>query len=76
MVSAINSLGYQVVPRAENYQFVKPGPGGADQLLNHVDEHVNEFQGVGVEKEMKGFQGAGFAGLYFNRYDAVLITAP
>lgn len=26
LVGAITGLGYQVVPGAENYQFVKPGP--------------------------------------------------
>jgi hypothetical protein len=28
LADAIARLGYQVVPGAENYQFVKPGPGG------------------------------------------------
>ena len=30
LVSAIAELGYEVVPGAEKYQFVKPGPGGTD----------------------------------------------
>jgi hypothetical protein len=30
LVSAITDLGYQVVPGAEKYQFVKPGPGDTD----------------------------------------------
>ena len=30
LVSAITELGYEVVPGAEKYQFVKPGPGGTD----------------------------------------------
>ncbi len=28
LAEAIARLGYQVVPGAEKYQFVKPGPGG------------------------------------------------
>jgi len=30
LAEAIARLGYQVVPGAEKYQFVKPGPGGTD----------------------------------------------
>jgi hypothetical protein len=30
LAKAIARLGYQVVPGAEKYQFVKPGPGGAE----------------------------------------------
>jgi hypothetical protein len=30
LVSAIEELGYEVVPGAEKYQFAKPGPGGTD----------------------------------------------
>ena len=34
---AIARLGYQVVPRAAKYQFVKPGPGGADAGSIKID---------------------------------------
>ena len=30
LVSATTDLGYQVVPGAEKYQFLKLGPGGTD----------------------------------------------
>ena len=29
LAEAVSRLGYQVVPGAEKYQFVKPGPGGS-----------------------------------------------
>jgi len=34
---AIAVLGYQVVPKAAKYQFVKPGPGGADAGSIKID---------------------------------------
>lgn len=37
MAEAIDRLGYQVVSGAENYQFVKPGPGGADAGSVKID---------------------------------------
>jgi hypothetical protein len=37
-------------------------------------EAQSELQRFGEEKEMEGFQGAGFSGLYFNRYYAVLMA--
>jgi hypothetical protein len=37
LAEAIARLGYQVVPGAENYQFVKPGPGGAEADSIKID---------------------------------------
>jgi len=37
LAKAIAKLGYQVVPGAEKYQFVKPGPGGADAGSIKID---------------------------------------
>jgi len=37
LVSAITDLDYKVVPGAEKYQFVKPGPGGADAGSIKID---------------------------------------
>ena len=37
LVSAIEELGYQVVPGAEKYQFVKPGPDGTDAGSIKID---------------------------------------
>jgi hypothetical protein len=38
LAGAIARLGYQVVPGAEKYQFVKPGPGGHSSR-QHQDRH-------------------------------------
>lgn len=37
LAEAIDRLGYQVVTGAEKYQFVKPGPGGADAGSVKID---------------------------------------
>lgn len=37
LAEAIARLGYQVVPGAEKYQFVKPGPGGAQAGSVKID---------------------------------------
>lgn len=37
LANAITRLGYQVVPGAEKYQFVKPGPGGTDAGSIKID---------------------------------------
>ena len=54
MVSAITGLGYQVVPGAENYQFVKPGPGGTDAGSVKIDILTGPqscFQGTRVKAD-------------------------
>ena len=37
LASAISGLGYEVVPGAEKYQFVKPGPGGGETGSVKID---------------------------------------
>ena len=44
LVSALAALDYRVVPGAENYQFVKPGPGGTDAGSVKIDILTGVFQ--------------------------------
>ena len=56
IVSAITDLGYQVVPGAENYQFVKPGPGGTDAGSVKIDILTGPqscFQGTQVKADTR-----------------------
>jgi hypothetical protein len=54
LAEAIARLGYQVVPGAEKYQFVKPGPGGVETGSIKIDILTgpqNHFQGTGVKAD-------------------------
>lgn len=56
LAEAIARLGYQVVPGAENYQFVKPGPGGAEAGNVKIDILTgpqNLFQGTRVKTDAR-----------------------
>ncbi len=56
LVSAITDLGYQVVPGAEKYQFVKPGPGGTDVFGVKIDILTgpqSRFQGTRVKVDVR-----------------------
>jgi hypothetical protein len=56
IASAITSLGYQVVPGAENYQFFKPGPGGTDAGSFKIDILTGPqscFQGTHVKADTR-----------------------
>ena len=53
MAEAIARLGYQVVPGAEKYQFVKSGPAGAEEGSVKIDILTgpqSRFQGTKVKK--------------------------
>ena len=56
LADAIARLGYQVVPGAENYQFVKPGPGGVKAGSIKIDILTGpqgRFQGTRVRADTR-----------------------
>ena len=56
LADAITRLGYQVVPGAENYQFVKPGPGGVKAGSIKIDILTGpqgRFQGTRVRADTR-----------------------
>ncbi len=56
LAEAISRLGYQVVPGAENYQFVKPGPGGVKAGSVKIDILTGPqscFQGTRVKADTR-----------------------
>ena len=56
LAEAIGRLGYQVVPGAEKYQFVKPGPGGTDAGSVKIDILTGPqscFQGTRVRADTR-----------------------
>ena len=56
LADAIGRLGYQVVPGAENYQFVKPGPGGVKAGSIKIDILTGpqgRFQGTTVRADTR-----------------------
>ncbi len=56
LASAITGLDYKVVPGAENYQFVKSGPGGADTgsvKINILTGPQSCFQGTRVKADTR-----------------------
>ena len=56
LAEAIAKLGYQVVPGAEKYQFVKPGPGGAETGSIKIDILTGPqrcFQGTRVKADAR-----------------------
>ena len=56
LAEALASLGYQVVTGAENYQFVKPGPGGTEAASIKIDILTGPqslFQGTRVKADAR-----------------------
>jgi hypothetical protein len=56
LADAIAELGYQVVPGAEKYQFVKPGPDGTDVGAIKIDILTgpqSRFQGTCVKTDIR-----------------------
>jgi hypothetical protein len=56
LAEAIAKLGYQAVPGAQNYQFVKPGPGGAEAGSIKIDILTGPqscFQGTRVKTDAR-----------------------
>jgi hypothetical protein len=75
MVSAITDLGYQVVPGAENYQFVKPGPGGTDAGSVKIDILTGPqscFQGTQVKVDTRRARPKPSVGMHAHPVDEAL----
>lgn len=75
MVSAITGLGYQVVPGAENYQFVKPGPGGTDAGSVKIDILTGPqscFQGTRVKADNRRARPKPSVGMHAHPVDEAL----
>jgi len=75
LVSAITDLGYQVVPGAENYQFVKPGPGGTHTGSVKIDILTgpqNCFQGTRVKADARRARPKPSAGMHAHPVDEAL----
>jgi len=56
LAEAISRLGYQVVPGAEKYQFVKPGPGGSEAGSVKIDILTgpqSRFKGTKVKADAR-----------------------
>jgi hypothetical protein len=56
LAEAISRLGYQVVPGAEKYQFVKPGPGGSEVGSVKIDILTgpqSRFKGTRVKADAR-----------------------
>ena len=75
IVSAITDLGYQVVPGAENYQFVKPGPGGTDAGSVKIDILTGPqscFQGTQVKADTRRARPKPSVGMHAHPVDEAL----
>jgi len=75
MVSAIAGLGYQVVPGAENYQFVKSGPGGTDAGSVKIDILTgpqSSFQGTRVKADTRRARPKPSVGMHAHPVDEAL----
>ena len=75
LVSAITDLGYQVVPGAENYQFVKPGPGGTDAGSVKIDILTGPqscFQGTQVKVDTRRARPKPSVGMHAHPVDEAL----
>ena len=75
IVSAITDLGYQIVPGAENYQFVKPGPGGTDAGSVKIDILTGPqscFQGTQVKVDTRRVRPKPSVGMHAHPVDEAL----
>lgn len=75
IVNAITDLGYQVVPGAENYQFVKPGPGGTDAGSVKIDILTGPqscFQGTQVKADTRRARPKPSVGMHAHPVDEAL----
>ena len=75
LVSAITDLGYQVVPGAENYQFVKPGPGGTHAGSVKIDILTGAqscFQGTRVKVDARRARPKPSVGMHAHPVDEAL----
>jgi hypothetical protein len=75
LVSAITDLGYQVVPGAEKYQFVKPGPGGTHAGSVKIDILTgpqSRFHGTGVKADTRRARPKPSVGIHAHPVDEAL----
>jgi hypothetical protein len=75
MAEAISRLGYQVVPGAENYQFVKPGPGGAEAGSVKIDILTgpqSRFEGTRVRTDGRRARPRPSIGIHAHPVDEAL----
>jgi len=75
MAEAIARLGYQVVFGAENYQFVKPGPGGADAGSVKIDILTgpqSRFKGTNVRADTRRARPKPSIGMHAHPVDEAL----
>ncbi len=75
LVSAISGLNYKAVPGAENYQFVKPGPGGTDAGSIKIDILTGPqscFQGTRVRADNRRVRPKPSVGMHAHPVDEAL----
>jgi hypothetical protein len=75
LVSAIADLGYQVVPGAEKYQFVKPGPGNTQAGSVKIDILTgpqSRFQGTRVKADARRARPKPSVGIHAHPVDEAL----
>jgi len=72
LAEAIAELGYQVVPGAEKYQFVKPGPGGSQAGSVKIDILTgprSRFQGSSVKTDARRARPSPSVGIHAHPVD-------
>ncbi len=75
LVSALSDLGYQVVPGAEKYQFVKPGPGDTQAGSVKIDILTGPqscFNGTGVKTDTRRARPKPSVGIHAHPVDEAL----
>ncbi|MCX5999510.1 MAG: hypothetical protein NTU41_07965 [Chloroflexi bacterium] len=74
LAEAIARLGYRVAPGAENYQFMKPGPGGSEAGSIKIDILTGSqvhFHGTGVRTDARRVRPNPSVGLHAHPVDEV-----
>ncbi len=75
LVNSLTDLGYQVIPGAENYQFVKPGPGGTKAGSVKIDILTGPqscFHGTGVRADTRRARPRPSVGIHAHPVDEAL----
>jgi len=75
LADAISRLDYQVVPGAEKYQFVKPGPGGAEAGSIKIDILTgpqSRFHGTRVKADTRRARPSPSVGIHAHPVDEAL----
>ncbi len=74
LAGAIARLGYKVIPGAENYQFLKPGPGGIEAGSIKIDILTGpqiRFRGTGVRTDARRARPSPSVGIHAHPVDEV-----